>query len=340
MHESPNIEGRGEALVETRGAPPDNIPPSQKRRGNLAATLYPLLEPRRPVGRPGRPKGVSNYEWTPEIDQLLIEYSAKWGAARAKHVIGRKIREGRSPEVQSRPDSVRKAVEYRMEKLGLPTGQNRAKPETRHARRWTQHETAALLGALGADATIGSIAIRTGHTVKAVRAKLARLDYQAQDIHGLAHVTVDELAERIRVTTRQVRRWKEKGWLRTQGRKITEECLSEFLAAHADLVPFKALPRENQVYLIDLGYPCAERKVFRQNVREILDGIGRQRKPRRPIRREYDGETASEEAGLEDGEEATFQNTRQQPVSTLQMSASDPAVLSAMHCGNAERSFA
>ena len=152
-------------------------------------------------------------------------------------------------------------------------------------RRWTQAEITALLGALGADATIESIAVRTGHTVKAVRAKIARLAYQTDEIHGFAVFTVDELAELIHVTPRQIRRWKEKGWLQTKNRKITEDCLERFVREHADLVPFGSLPREDQVYLTDLGYPCPERKRFRQSVREILDGIGRQRKPRRAARR-------------------------------------------------------
>ena len=66
-----------------------------KKRGNLAATLDPLLEPRRSAGQPGRPKGVSNYEWTPETDRLLADLCAKRGAATAKRILGRKIQEGR-----------------------------------------------------------------------------------------------------------------------------------------------------------------------------------------------------------------------------------------------------
>jgi hypothetical protein len=49
-------------------------------------------------------------------------------------------------------------------------------------------------------------------------------------------------------------------------------------------VPFESLPRETQIYLVDLGYPCAESANFRKNVREILDGVGRQRQHRRKTR--------------------------------------------------------
>src|SRR5207237_2373225 len=103
---------------------PNNAP---RRRGNLAATLDPLLEPRRSAGKRGRPKGASNYEWAPETDRLLVDLCAKLGAAKAKRVVGRKIRENRPTEEAPRPDSVRKAVEYRMAKLGISTGKGRKK---------------------------------------------------------------------------------------------------------------------------------------------------------------------------------------------------------------------
>ena len=41
-----------------------------KKRGNLAATLDRELEARLPPGKPGRPKGTNNYEWTPETDSF------------------------------------------------------------------------------------------------------------------------------------------------------------------------------------------------------------------------------------------------------------------------------
>jgi hypothetical protein len=258
---------------------------SPKKRGNLAATLDPLLEPRLSAGRPGRPKGSGNYEWTPEADGLLMELCAKWGTAKAKRIMGRKIQECRPAPAAPRPDSVRKAVEHRMAKLGISTGQKRTKPHMREAKRWTESQTTALLGALGADATIESIAARTGHSVKSVRAKIARLDYGIHEIHGFTVFTVNSLAGVLRVTSRQIRRWKERGWLETKDRRITEECLGQFLRAHPDRIPFDSLRREDQVFLVDLGFPCREAATFKKNVREILESIGRQRKPRRPVRR-------------------------------------------------------
>src|SRR5579872_2518602 len=148
-----------------------------KKRGNLAATLDRELEARLPPGKPGRPKGTNNYEWTPETDRLLVELCSRSSTTKAKRLIGRKIQEDRPAGAPPRPDSVRKAVERRMAKLGICVGQKRSKPDTREVKPWTECQTKTLLGALGADANINSIAIRTGHSVKSVRAKIARLDY-------------------------------------------------------------------------------------------------------------------------------------------------------------------
>jgi len=258
-----------------------------KARGNLAATLDPLLRPRRPAGRLGRPKGARNYEWTPETDQLLLEMCKKQVPA-AKRTVARAIQRARPAATAPSPDSLRKAVEHRMAKLGISPLEKRRNPGVRVSKRWTEAQTAALLGALGADATIESIALRTRHTVNAVRAKIARLDYDLSEIHGYAVFTVSELAELLQVPPRQVRRWKECGWLETKGRRVTEECLGRFLRDHADRIPFDALRREDQIYLLDLGFPRPEGVIFKKNVREILDGIGRQRKPRRPGRHAND----------------------------------------------------
>lgn len=275
------------ATVQARRNSTDDVLAGRapKKRGNLAATLNPLLEPRLPVGQPGRPKGTSNYEWTPETDSLLTELCVKWGATKAKNIIVRRIQEDRPRGSAPRPDSVRKVVERRMAKIGILTGQKRRKAVRRRAERWTESQTAALLGALGADATIKTIAARTEHSVKSVRAKLTRLDYGVHEIYGSTAFTVNALAALLLVTPRKVRRWKELGWLETEGGRVTEKCLGRFLRAHPDRIAFDSLGRADQVFLVDIGFPSSERAAFKQNVREILDGIGKQRRPRRPIRR-------------------------------------------------------
>ena len=268
-----------------------------KKRGNLAATLDQELEARLPPGKPGRPKGTNNYQWTPETDKLLVELCERSGAAKAKRLVGRRILEDRTAGAVPRPDSVRKAVERRMAKLGICVGQKRSKPDTREVKPWTECQTKTLLGALGADANIKSIAIRTGHSVKSVRAKIARLNYQVDEIPGATVYTADTLADLLHVTPRQVRRWRQRGWLGTKGRRITGECVKEFLRAHPDRIAFDSLPRADQVCLIDLGYPSPDAADFKKSVREILDGIGRQRKPRRPV---HKNDTPAPEADREE----------------------------------------
>jgi hypothetical protein len=267
---------------EATAAPAGNRPTrARKKKGSLGATLDPLLVPRLSPGQPGRPKGSANYEWTAEADGLLADLCQKWGPTKAKHIIQRRLQEFRIGDSEIRPDSIRRAVERRMAKLGLPTGRQRRPQTSRTAKRWTDAQITALLGALGADATIESVAARTGHTVKSVHAKLARLDYRGHEVSGFAVYTVDQVSSLLHATPRQIRRWKEKGWLETKDRRITERALGRFLRAHADVITFATLPRDAQVYLVDLGYPCAESATFRKNVKEILDSVGRQRKHRR-----------------------------------------------------------
>ena len=253
----------------------------RKKKGRLGATLDPLLVPRLSPGQTGRPNGAANYDWTAEADSLLIDLCQKWGPTKAKQIMRRKLQEFRIGDSEARPDSIRKAVEHRMAKLGLPTGRERRPPTGRTAKRWTDDQITALLGALGADATIESVAIRTGHTVKSVRAKLARLDYRVHEVSGFAVYTVDQVSVLLHATPRQIRRWKEKGWLKTKDRRITERALGQFLRAHAGVISLATLPRETQIYLVDLGYPCAESATFRKNVKEILESVGRQQKRRR-----------------------------------------------------------
>ena len=251
----------------------------RKKGGSLAESLDRTLEPRLLPGRPGRPRGSSNYNWTPEMDRIIAEQCAKIGPSKAKQLIQKQILKApREPgEYRPRPDTVRKAVERRMSHLKLTTGQNRKRTESRGAKPWTQAEIRALLGALGGDLTDKSVEDRTHHTIKAARAKLARLNYSSQELRGIAF-TVDELATMLQVTPRQVRRWKENGWLKTTRRRTSEQDLAAFLKEHYARVPFQALPREVQVFLISLGYPAPEAAEFQARVKSILEDVAGRKK--------------------------------------------------------------
>ena len=253
----------------------ENRPNARKRRGNLAKTLDRALQPRLPPGRPGRPKGSRNYQWTPEMDRILEELCTKFNPAKAKGMMKRQLLQARAGpgSPKPRPDSLRNAVERRMAHLRLPTGRPRKTPAVRTGRPWTETETTALLGAVGSDLEDKSIEQRTHHTIRAARAKLTRLDYSARELRGEAF-TVDELAAALCVTARQVRRWKERGWLNTTRRRISQQDLAAFLRAHHEVVPYRMLPRDTQLFLIDLGYPASDAAQFRATVKAILETVG------------------------------------------------------------------
>jgi hypothetical protein len=251
----------------------------RKPRGNLAETLDRTLEPRVAACRRGRPNGAPNYQWTPEIDTLLTELCGKFGPGKAKTVVGKQVVEMRRGRGQRapRPDGLRKAIERRLAELGLPTGQERKRPESTNAKPWTPRQITALLACLGGDLHPDSVEARTHHTIKAVRAKLARMDYKAHELRNGAY-TVDELVSILNVTSRQIRRWKEKGRLKTTRRRVSESNLAAFLKQHHELVPYETLPRETQIYLLSLGYPAKEASEFQKNVKAVFESLGPRKK--------------------------------------------------------------
>jgi hypothetical protein len=207
----------------------------------LSATLDRTLEPRLPPGRPGRSKGSGNYQWTPEMDKDLKNLCRRLGPSHAKRVMQEKLSELRGCKVgqhEPRPDSVRNAVERRMTFLDLPTGQQRQKSSSgrRMGGPWTRKEIAGLLRSLGGDLMDESIEKKTKHSISAARAKLRRLGYTAQELRSVAF-TVEELAIMFQVTPRQIRSWKEKGWLKTTRRRVTGKDLAAFIKDHHEQIP-------------------------------------------------------------------------------------------------------
>ena len=169
--------------------------------------------------------------------------------------------------------------------LGLSTGNPRKKAEPNPAERakkapkevrsgaWTPVEISALLGTLGGDLINETIVKRTHHSVEACHAKLRRLGHTVHELRSLAF-TVDELAGMFQVSPRRVRTWKEKGWLKTTRRRVTDTDLTAFLKEHHGLIAFAALPSYVRTFLIDLGYPAQEASSFHANVKSILESVG------------------------------------------------------------------
>lgn len=271
-----------------------------KKNGSLAKTLDATLQPHVPPGKPGRPKGARNYAWTPEMDNQLAGLWQKYGPAKAKAVMGKRLLECCPRDTMPKQDSVRNAVERRMVSLGLSTGNPRKKPESKPEPRpepnaaseptevpnvakqvasgtWSSVQITALLGAIGGDITNESIVDRTHHTIKAVHAKLRRLGYEVSELRSIAF-TVEELAHMLQVTAREVQNWRRRGWLQSTRRRITDLNLMAFLKDHHQVIVFAKLPSYVRAFLLSLGYPAPEARKFHAAVRSILESItGRKR---------------------------------------------------------------
>jgi len=274
-------------------------PPEKATGGRLAETLDQILEPRVAPGKPGRPAGRGNYEWTPEMDKALRELLGRYDReetapggwlAKAKNVMAKRLLELCSHESAPRKDSLRRAVERHMVVLGLSTGNPRKKAEPNPAERtkkapkgksssgaWAPHEICALLGTIGGDLMNETLVERTHHSPKACYAKLYRLGHTVNELRSGAF-TVDEVAEMFLVTTRRVRTWKEKGWLKTTRRRVTDKDLVAFIKKHHELIAFDALPLKVRTFLLDLGYPAKEASSFKANVKAILETVAGRKK--------------------------------------------------------------
>ena len=266
--------------------------------GRLGETLDKILEPRVAPGKPGRPEGAGNYEWTPAMDKALRELLARYDRggtappggwlAYAKRVMAKRLMELYPRGSKPRKDSLRRAVERRMVFLGLSTAGNPSKkaqfnpaektaPKEVSSGAWTPGEICALLGTLGGDLISETLVERTHRSVKACYAKLYRLGHTVNELRSGAF-TVDEVAEMFQVTTRRVRTWKEKGWLKMTRRRVTDKDLVAFIKEHHKLIAFDALPLKVRTFLIDLGYPAKEASRFKANVKAILETVAGRKK--------------------------------------------------------------
>ena len=266
--------------------------------GRLGETLDKILEPRVAPGKPGRPEGAGNYEWTPAMDKALRELLSRYDRggtappggrlAYAKRVMAKRLMELYPRGSKPRKDSLRRAVERRMVFLGLSTAGNPSKkaqfnpaekkaPKEVSSGAWTPGEICALLGTLGGDLISETLVERTHRSVKACYAKLYRLGHKVEELRSGAF-TVDELAEMFQVSPRRVRTWKEKGWLKTTRRRVTDKDLLAFIKKHHELIAFDALPLKVRTFLLDLGYPAKEASSFKANVKAILETVAGRKK--------------------------------------------------------------
>jgi hypothetical protein len=186
--------------------------------------------------------------------------------------------------------------------LGLSTGKPRkeAKPNPAEPAKkmpkgvrsgaWKPGEISALLGTLGGDLIKETIVERTRHSIEACYAKIKRLGHTVHELRSVSF-TVEELAEMLRVTTRRIRTWKEKGWLQTTRRRITGKDLVAFFKEHHELVTFATLPLVIRTFMMDLGYPAKEASSFKATVKAILETVGGRK-------RRSDAQTSTSDSSL------------------------------------------
>lgn len=117
-------------------------------------------------------------------------------------------------------------------------------------RPWTRTEVDELRDAASSQ-TIPTIAKNLGRSETSVRLKLRNLGY---DFHDLAGFKVKDLAGSLEVTIRQVRRWRQKGYLRGVNGRITEESFARFCRIHAAKIPYDKLGWDAQLWLRSFGY--------------------------------------------------------------------------------------
>lgn len=151
--------------------------------------------------------------------------------------------------------TVRRPDETSRDRRGTISSWTRGRP-------WTRAEEESLVDAASTQ-TILAIAEALGRSEASVRLKLKTLGYNLTDLAGFK---VKDLAALLGVTIRQVRRWRQKGYLRGLNGRITEESFSKFCRAHADKIPYSALAWDAKVWLRGFGYRPPETKLERPSM--------------------------------------------------------------------------
>ena len=121
-------------------------------------------------------------------------------------------------------------------------------------RPWDRAEEATLRDMVGTQ-SIPTVARCLRRTPKAVRSKLQRMGAPLEDLAGFKG---KDLVNWLNVTPKQVRRWREKGYLRSAAGRITEESLEAFCRDHPEKIPYHELGGHVQLWLRDLGYPAVD----------------------------------------------------------------------------------
>jgi hypothetical protein len=117
-------------------------------------------------------------------------------------------------------------------------------------RRWSPEEIEDLCE-LAVRESIPAIAIQLGRSPKSIRSKLVKL--KPTDV--LKGFKAKDLANTLKLTSRQIRRWRERGYLDAVAGRITESSLGRFCRTHPEKLPYASLDPGTRLWLRDLGYP-------------------------------------------------------------------------------------
>jgi len=99
--------------------------------------------------------------------------------------------------------------------------------------------------------TLATIAALLDRSEMAVRLKLKSLNFEPHDLAGFK---AKDLAELLHVTIRQVRRWRQKGYLVSVHGRITEESFSRFCRTHGDKIPVAEIDEACRLWLRGYGF--------------------------------------------------------------------------------------
>lgn len=122
-------------------------------------------------------------------------------------------------------------------------------------RRWSPADVEKLRELAGSR-SVPTVAEFLGRTPKAIRSKLFRVGGPAQNLSGFKS---KDLVNLLHVTARQIRRWRERGYLETTAGRITERSFERFCREHRDRIPYNSLDQTTQLWLRSLGYPSGSR---------------------------------------------------------------------------------
>jgi len=118
-------------------------------------------------------------------------------------------------------------------------------------RPWTDDDV-ELLCEMISELPIIEIAARLNRSEASIRTKVKAIRRCEDNLGGFKS---KDLADLLGVSIRQIRRWREKGYLAGVNGRITEASFGKFCRTHWDKIAFDQLSKEVKVWLLDLGYP-------------------------------------------------------------------------------------